>query len=230
MGTPAVRMGWMLQLDAWRRSLQPAALSPVNYRAADPFERLFVQEYAKVVAIAYRVLADRTAAEDVAQEVFLKFHRSFNPDSERASGWLHAAAVHSALNVIRGERRRAQRETAHALDRSLTAGSAPGHLGGAAGQRRGNPAGPGCRSRGGAGNGGEGAARPSRWSRRGIGRNPPRLRPMATPAVAVLLAAVLISGVAVTGVAGQLVRVFQPRQIVAVQVSPSGVPSNLRLD
>ena len=116
MGTPAVRMGWMLQLDAWRRSLQPAALSPVNYRAADPFERLFVQEYAKVVAIAYRVLADRTAAEDVAQEVFLKFHRSFSPDSERASGWLHAAAVHSALNLIRGERRRARRESAHALD------------------------------------------------------------------------------------------------------------------
>jgi len=116
MGTPAVRMGWMLQLDAWRRSLPPAALSPVNQRAADPFERLFVQEYAKVVAIAYRVLADRTAAEDVAQEVFLKFHRSFSPDSERASGWLHAAAVHSALNALRGERRRARRESAHALD------------------------------------------------------------------------------------------------------------------
>src|SRR5437016_3971340 len=116
MGTPSVRMGWMLQLDAWRRSLPPAALSPVNQRAADPFERLFVQEYAKVVAIAYRVLADRTAAEDVAQEVFLKFHRSFSPDSERASGWLHAAAVHSALNLIRGERRRARRESAHALD------------------------------------------------------------------------------------------------------------------
>ena len=116
MGTPAVRMGWMLQLDAWRRSLPPAALSPVNQRAADPFDRLFVQEYAKVVAIAYRVLADRTAAEDVAQEVFLKFHRSFSPDSERASGWLHAAAVHSALNVLRGERRRARRESAHALD------------------------------------------------------------------------------------------------------------------
>jgi len=111
-----VPMGWMLQLDAWRRSLPPAALSPVNQRAADPFERLFVQEYAKVVAIAYRVLADRTAAEDVAQEVFLKFHRSFSPDSERASGWLHAAAVHSALNLIRGERRRARRESAHALD------------------------------------------------------------------------------------------------------------------
>jgi RNA polymerase sigma-70 factor (ECF subfamily) len=48
--------------------------------------------------------------------VFLRFHRRLSPDSERATGWLHAAAVHSALNVIRGERRRAQRETAHALD------------------------------------------------------------------------------------------------------------------
>src|SRR2546426_10529375 len=105
----------MLQLDAWRRS-PDHALSAINRRASDPFERLFVQEYPKVVAIAYRVLADRTAAEDVAQEVFLKFHRSLSPDSERASGWLHAAAVHSALNVIRGERRRAQRESAHALD------------------------------------------------------------------------------------------------------------------
>ena len=115
-GAPAVRTGWMLQLDAWRRSFYPAPLGAIRHRVAEPFERLFVQEYPKVVAIAYRVLADRTAAEDVAQEVFLKFHRSLSPDSERASGWLHAAAVHSALNVIRGERRRAQRESAHALD------------------------------------------------------------------------------------------------------------------
>ncbi len=106
----------MLQMQAWRPTVTRAALGTINHRVPDPFERLFLQEYPKVVAIAYRVLADRTAAEDVAQEVFLKFHRSQSPDSERASGWLHAAAVHSALNVIRGDRRRAQRETAHALD------------------------------------------------------------------------------------------------------------------
>src|SRR2546428_14045586 len=106
----------MLQMQAWRPTVTHAALSTINHRVPDTFERLFLQEYPKVVAIAYRVLADRTAAEDVAQEVFLKFHRSLSPDSERASGWLHAAAVHSALNVIRGERRRAQRESAHALD------------------------------------------------------------------------------------------------------------------
>jgi RNA polymerase sigma factor (sigma-70 family) len=106
----------MLQMEAWRPTVTRAPVGAINHRVSDPFERLFLQEYPKVLAIAYRVLADRPAAEDVAQEVFLKFHRSHSPDSERASGWLHSAAVHSALNVIRGDRRRAQRETAHALD------------------------------------------------------------------------------------------------------------------
>jgi RNA polymerase sigma factor (sigma-70 family) len=108
----------MLHIQAWRPTVTRGPVGAINQRVPDPFERLFLQEYPKVVAIAYRVLADRPAAEDVAQEVFLKFHRSYSPDSERASGWLHSAAVHSALNLIRGARRRAQRETAHAQDRA----------------------------------------------------------------------------------------------------------------
>jgi RNA polymerase sigma factor (sigma-70 family) len=106
----------MLHAQAWQPVVARTPLDVIRQPVPDPFERLFLEEYPKVVAIAYRVLADRTAAEDVAQEVFLKFHRRLSPDSERAAGWLHAAAVHSALNVIRGERRRAARETAHALD------------------------------------------------------------------------------------------------------------------
>src|ERR1700716_2905125 len=106
----------MLQIGARRPGVTPSPSRAISPLVPDRFERLFLAEYPKVVAIAYRVLADRTAAEDVAQEGFLKFHRRLSPDSERAAGWLHAAAVHSALNVIRGERRRAQRETAHALD------------------------------------------------------------------------------------------------------------------
>ena len=75
------------------------------------------------------------------------------------------------------------------------------------------------------------AARPPRWYERWIDRSTPRLRPLATPAIAVLLAAVLISGVAATGVMGRLIRVFQPSQIVAVQVSPSsGIAFNVLLD
>jgi RNA polymerase sigma-70 factor (ECF subfamily) len=118
----------MLQMQAWRPTVTRAASGAISQRVPDPFERLFLEEYPKVVAIAYRVLADRTAAEDVAQEVFLKFHRSQSPGAERASGWLHAAAVHSALNVIRGERRRAQRETAHALDPARSTSANPERL------------------------------------------------------------------------------------------------------
>lgn len=126
----------MLSAQSWQPSVTRLTLRAVNPAVPDPFERLFLQEYPRVVSIAYRVLADRTAAEDVAQEVFLKFHRSLSPDSERASGWLHAAAVHSALNVIRGERRRAQRETAHARDSAAAAALDPEAVAEAAEARR----------------------------------------------------------------------------------------------
>jgi len=83
---------------------------------ADPFERIFGAEYSTVVAIASRVLADAHEAEDVAQEVFVQFHRAYARDLDagravpHARPWLHAAAAHTALNVVRGRRRRARRE------------------------------------------------------------------------------------------------------------------------
>src|SRR2546430_7206652 len=126
----------MLQMEAWRPAVTRGPVGAINQRVPDPFERLFLQEYPKVVAIAYRVLANRPAAEDVAQEVFIKFHRGYSPTSERASGWLHSAAVHSALNVIRGERRRALRETTHALDPVRARVESPERLVEEAGQRR----------------------------------------------------------------------------------------------
>jgi len=101
--------------DQDRRAAQDPAdpAEPVN--AADPFERLFTAEYAVVVAIAYRVLVDRHEAEDVAQEVFVSFHRQHPCDASYAGPWLHAAAAHTALNVLRGRRRRSKREEAEAI-------------------------------------------------------------------------------------------------------------------
>jgi len=78
------------------------------------FERLFVAEYGRVVGIAQRVLADAHEAEDVAQEVFYTFHRQHPADADYAPAWLHAAAAHAALNVLRGKRRRFRREMAEA--------------------------------------------------------------------------------------------------------------------
>ena len=102
----------MLHSGAWDDAVAAPRLERLSGHMADPFERLFRDEYRKVVAIAYRVLGDRTGAEDVAQDVFLKFHRLESPNSERAAGWLHAAAAHTALNLIRGDRRRSRREAA----------------------------------------------------------------------------------------------------------------------
>jgi RNA polymerase sigma factor (sigma-70 family) len=81
-----------------------------------PFDRLFLAEYGRVVAIANRVLADRAEAEDVAQEVFIDFHRRHRADAPYAPAWLHRAAVHTALNRLRSRRRRERRERAQAGD------------------------------------------------------------------------------------------------------------------
>jgi RNA polymerase sigma-70 factor (ECF subfamily) len=80
----------------------------------EPFDRLFLAEYGKVVAVANRVLADRAEAEDVAQEVFLDFHRKQPPTASYAPAWLHRAAAHTALNRIRSSRRRLRREQVEA--------------------------------------------------------------------------------------------------------------------
>jgi RNA polymerase sigma factor (sigma-70 family) len=81
------------------------------------FDRLFDEEYARVAAIARRVLGDPAAAEDVAQEVFLDLHRRFgdNPGAQ-APAWARTAAAHTALNLIRTNRRRAVREKLYAVE------------------------------------------------------------------------------------------------------------------
>jgi RNA polymerase sigma-70 factor (ECF subfamily) len=78
------------------------------------FEALFKTEYARVAGIANRVLSDPQEAEDIAQEVFMDFHRLHSATSPYAGPWLYRAAVHTALNQIRGRRRRQRRELAQA--------------------------------------------------------------------------------------------------------------------
>lgn len=84
----------------------------------EAFDRLFVDQYRRVVAIAFRVLDDVTEAEDVAQEVFLAFHRSHDPEATYASAWLYRAASHLALNAVRSQKRRRHRERDDAMQAS----------------------------------------------------------------------------------------------------------------
>jgi len=73
------------------------------------FEPFFREHYRTVVRLAYGVLGDFQWAQDVAQEVFLAAHRRFPDGPEEAGGWVRVAAVHTALNTLRGERRRVRR-------------------------------------------------------------------------------------------------------------------------
>ena len=99
------------------RNTEPDRQPTRHVAREEPFDRLFLAEYGRVVAVAHRVLADRSEAEDVAQEVFLQFHRKQRAEAPHASGWLYRAAVHTALNRIRGRRRRERRELAQATGR-----------------------------------------------------------------------------------------------------------------
>src|SRR5579872_3915653 len=100
----------------------------------DRFEALFAAEYPRVVAIARKVLLDGHLAEDVAQDVFASFLRGSKAiQPGHSARWLHAAAVHSALNVLRSNRRRGQRElkeaqALHALGRARDESQDPQHI------------------------------------------------------------------------------------------------------
>lgn len=78
--------------------------------AQEAFERLFDSEYRRVASVAFRITRDADDAEDVAQEVFAQLARSRDAYSAKARAWLYQAAVHTALNTVRGRRRRAERE------------------------------------------------------------------------------------------------------------------------
>lgn len=97
--------------------------SVVGHR--EDLERVFRAEYARVVAVARRVLGDQDSAEDVAQEVFLGFARS-GVDGSVARGWLAVAAVHTALNTMRAARRRNGRELRVESDPALGGGGVAG--------------------------------------------------------------------------------------------------------
>ncbi len=76
----------------------------------EAFEVFFRNHYRSVVRLAQTVVGDSQGAQDVAQEVFIAAFRRFRGDYEQAAGWVRVAAVHTALNLLRGERRRDRRQ------------------------------------------------------------------------------------------------------------------------
>lgn len=82
------------------------------------FDALFLAHYDGVYRLAYRLAGTREEAEDLAQEAFLRLHRTphlwhtaANPTAQHnVRAWLYRVVTNLAYNALRGERRRRQRE------------------------------------------------------------------------------------------------------------------------
>ena len=76
-------------------------------RAAEAFERLVPAYRRRVFGLAYSVLRDRGAAEDTAQEVFVKLWQALPRYDGRAqlSTWIYAITRNAAISTLRKRRR-----------------------------------------------------------------------------------------------------------------------------
>ncbi len=85
---------------------QPA----VEAVALPDFATLVRQHQALVFSIAWNVLHDRAAAEELAQEVFLQLHRSLGglQSPEHVTNWLRKVATHRAIDWARRQKARPQ--------------------------------------------------------------------------------------------------------------------------
>jgi RNA polymerase sigma-70 factor, ECF subfamily len=92
-------------MDRTLASMRPV---PVNVMERMSLERVFVEHKERVFRAAYRVTGSASDSEDVVQSVFLKLARrelgDIGDDIQNIGGYLHRAAVNSALDMIRMRR------------------------------------------------------------------------------------------------------------------------------
>ncbi|MGE3269960.1 MAG: sigma-70 family RNA polymerase sigma factor [Chloroflexota bacterium] len=98
-------------------------LSSSSSPASVQFDELFRLQYPRLVPLVERLLADRTEAEDVVQEAFLRLART-GPGDDGASrepalldrsedvlaAWLRRVVLNLGLNRLRDRRRAAERQ------------------------------------------------------------------------------------------------------------------------
>jgi RNA polymerase sigma factor (sigma-70 family) len=89
---------------------QPGGGTRGQAPAGISYEETYSSFYAQVVRQLTYLLGDRAAAEDVAQETFLKLYTIPPPTRQNIGGWLHQVGARLAMNYLRGEKRRQRRE------------------------------------------------------------------------------------------------------------------------
>jgi RNA polymerase sigma-70 factor (ECF subfamily) len=81
-----------------------ASFSPDDLR----FRNLMLEHQSMVFSIALRILGDRSAAEEAAQDVFLELHAKLGElaSDDHILHWLRRVTVHRAIDQVRRRQRR----------------------------------------------------------------------------------------------------------------------------
>lgn len=76
------------------------------------FRTLVLENSERVFRLAYRLVGETAAAEDVVQDTFVKVHQKIGSFDQRASfsTWLHRVAVNTALDQLRKAKTRSRYE------------------------------------------------------------------------------------------------------------------------
>jgi RNA polymerase sigma-70 factor (ECF subfamily) len=108
-------------------SEDPALVEGLRRGEVESFERLVRAYQHRIFSIALRMLRDRGEAEEVAQEVFLRVHRSIRDfrGEARLSTWLYAITSRLCLNRLKSPAR-ARRAGERALERLANGHPNPG--------------------------------------------------------------------------------------------------------
>lgn len=92
--------------SAEQRAVDIALLARVRDGDATALSDLYARFGGPLYSLAYQVVRDAGAAEDVVQEVFMAVWRSagrFDPTKGSPAGWLFSLARHKAIDLLRRE-------------------------------------------------------------------------------------------------------------------------------
>jgi RNA polymerase sigma-70 factor, ECF subfamily len=108
-----------------RTVTMPGQAMGTDHGEESPGPRTFASvlraQQSMVFSIAYHFLRDRSAAEEVAQEVFLQLHRRFDElkSEEHITSWLRKVASHRCIDYVRKQKSQAAVGLDHAPEPSV---------------------------------------------------------------------------------------------------------------
>ena len=80
-------------------------MQAIQRKVLGALEEMYDRHHGRALAVAYRVLEDRSLAEDVVQEAFLAVWRqaeAFRPDRGSVRSWFFSIVRHRAIDMTRG--------------------------------------------------------------------------------------------------------------------------------